>query len=295
MDTKDLQTFAEVVRHGSFVGAAKALGQDPSVVSRAISGLEARIGVRLFERSTRKISITEAGAAYHARIEPLLAELEDAGAEARDLTASPRGTLRVSASTAFGEAVIVPALPSFRERYSDITLEFLFDDRPVDLIGEKIDLAVRLSPEAPPDMVVSRLMMTRYHVVASPTYLERNPLSQPSDLEDHDCLRFPFDGYRDRWKFRHNETETSVPVSGSIVMAAAMALKKAALAGLGPALLADWMVRDAIQAGDLVDPFPDYRVTATTYDTGAWVIYPSRSYLPLKTRSFIDHLRAAVR
>ena len=239
MDTKDLRTFSEVVRQGSFVGAAKALGQDPSVVSRAISGLEGRIGVRLFERSTRRIVITEAGAAYHARIEPLLAELEDAGAEARDLTASPRGTLRVSASTAFGEAVIVPALPSFRERYSDITLEFLFDDRPVDLIGEKIDLAVRLSPEAPPDMVVSRLMMTRYHVVASPIYLERNPLSQPSDLEDHDCLRFPFDGYRDRWLFRRNETETSVPVSGSTVMAGAMVLKKAALAGLGPALLAD--------------------------------------------------------
>lgn len=295
MDTQTLNLFCDVVTRGSFSATAKAQNIDPSVVSRGISGLEHKLGFRLFERSTRRIALTEAGRHYHSRIAPLLEEFGDAANAARDLVEHPKGRLHISASTAFGQTVLVPMLAAFRTRYPEVTLYLDLSDRLVDLIAEEIDVAVRIGPQAPPDTIVSRLMHTRYHVVASPAYLASHPLNSPQDLTTHDCLRFPLPGFREFWTFSNPTGTVDVPVSGSVEIAGALAMREAARAGMGPTLLADWMLGKDLASGRLIDPFPHMQVSAASRDTEPYILTASRNYQPLKTRCFIDSLRAHVK
>ena len=292
MDTNALQLFASVVARGTFTAAADAAGLDPSAVSRAVAGLERQLGFRLFERSTRRIALTEAGAAYHARIAPILSDLDAAATVARDLVDTPSGMLRVSASTAFGEAVIVPMLAAFRAENPGVAIALRLSDAQVDLIGEGIDVAVRMTPDAPQDMVTRKLMTTRYRVVASHEWSALHALKTPRDLSDHACLVFPYSGFRDLWRFRDaSGNVTDVPVQRGIEITGAMAMAAAARAGLGPALLADWLIGGDVAAGRLVDLLPDHDAAGGSFDTGAYILMPSRAYLPLKTRRFVDALR----
>ncbi|MEO1471820.1 MAG: LysR substrate-binding domain-containing protein, partial [Pseudomonadota bacterium] len=155
------------------------------------------------------------------------------------------------------------------------------------------DLAIRLGPAPTGDLVCTRLASTRYCVVASPGWRDRaGPLAGPGALSDHDCLRFTLPGFRSRWLFRAPDgAEVGVEVGGRILIANALALRRAAEAGLGPSLLADWLVAGALAEGRLVDLFPGHQATATTWDTAAWALYPARAYLPQKTRAAIDFLR----
>lgn len=293
MNTRALTLFAEVAHHGSFAQVAKMRDIDPSSVSRAIGGLEADLGLRLFQRTTRAMRLTEAGELYLARAMPLIAELERIGVEARKIRTTPAGTLRLTASVTFGQRRIVPLLGVFRRRYPDIHVECLFTDANVDLVGERIDLAVRLAPAITGDVVVSKLMDTRYRVVASPAYLATaDAIGAPDDLVAHPCLMFHLPGYRNAWRFRARDgAERSVPVTGPLTLSPAGSVRDAALGALGPALLADWLIEDDLAAGRLVDVLPEWQASATDFDTAAWLVYPSRSYLPAKTRVTIDFLR----
>jgi len=293
MDLEALKLFVTVVRRGSFAEAARETDLDPSSVSRVIAGLEVELGLRLFQRSTRRMSLTEAGGLYLARVEPLIEELECARTEARDVGASPTGTLRLTASVTFGQTVIVPLLPEFRARHPALKLDAIFTDANVGLVAERIDLAIRLAPSVEGDVIATRLMATRYRVVASASYMARAPaLETPSDLGRHSCLLFPFRTFRSRWTFKDAEGGTQdVAIQGDVTLSTAVALRDAALLGLGPALLPHWLVDADIGSGRLVDLFPDHAVTATTFDTAAWLVYPSRSYLPNKVRVMIDFLK----
>lgn len=295
MNIENLTLFCETVTRGSFSAVAKAHNLDPSIVSRAISGLEKKLGFRLFERSTRRISMTEAGRHYYDRIAPLLSEMDIAADTARDLVECPKGRLHVSASPAFGQTVLVPMLADFRAAYPDVQIFLDLTDRLIDLIDEGVDVAIRMAPVAPPDLIVSRLMHTRYHVVASPDYLSKYPMIRPQDLEQRDCLRFAMPGFREMWMFHSKAGQVDVPVSGSIEISGALALRQAALAGHGPTLLADWMLGDDLASGRLIDPFPNFDVTAIGCETGPYILTASRAYLPLKTRCFIDALRKHVK
>lgn len=295
MNTEDIALFVEIARHGSFAGTARARGTDPSSISRSVAALEAQLGVRLFQRTTRRLSLTEAGEACLARVAPLMDELEDALAATRDTRARPRGTLRLSASVAFGQQIVVPLLGGFRRAFPLVGVECLFTDANVDLVGERVDLAIRLAPAVEGDVIVSKLMDTRYLVVASPSYLAGAPaLHQPSDLASHRVLRFPLRDYRSRWLFRGPSGEIfEQPVDGDLVLAPAGAIRDAAVGGLGPALLPDWLVREDVASGRLVRCLADWAVTATRFDTAAWLVYPSRAHLPAKTRAMIGFLREA--
>ena len=274
---------------------AKTRGTDPSTVSRAVAALEERLGVRLFQRTTRSLSLTEAGDIYLARALPLIEELARIGAEARATKAEPKGVLRLTASVTFGQAMILPLLPAFRAAYPDIRLECLFTDQNLDLIADRIDLAIRLAPEIGGDVIASRLMTTRYRVVASAAYLANAPsLATPEDLAAHRLLLFSIRPFRTRWLFRTAEATREVAVTGDIVISPAGAIRDAALAGLGVALLPNDLTDPEIAAGRLTRLLPDWAVTATSFDTGAWLVYPSRSFLPAKTRAMIDVLRAAL-
>lgn len=296
MDVSVLQIFVEVVRQGSFAAVARDRNLDPSSVSRAIAGLEAELGIRLFQRTTRQLSPTEAGIAYFERVEPLLEEMQQAMQAAIDLSEQPKGTLRVTASVSFGQKCIVPLLADFQAMYPDLTVDLLLTDAIVDLFAERIDLAVRLGLLADSTLIAQQLMRTHYSVCTSPHYLKRyGQPESPSDIAHHNCLLFPLTGFRSRWIFRDkNGNLSDTPVHGRTIISNAIALQQCAIAGMGLALLPHWLIAADLQAGTLTNVFPDYEVTATDFNAAAWLVYPSRTYVPLKVRVFIDFLKRSI-
>jgi DNA-binding transcriptional LysR family regulator len=297
MDLAMLRTLALVAQHGSFAAAARVLDLDPSSVSRIVANAEASLGLRIFQRTTRRLRITEEGEIYLRRAVPLIEELEHAREEAGRARSEPSGTLRLTASVAFAHECIVPHLGDFHGRYPEISLELLPTDATLDILANGIDLAIRLAPAPEGDLVSTRLIRTRYRVCAAPGYLaQHGPLSGPRDLSGLNCLRFALPEFRSRWLFRRaGEEPFEVAVSGRTVIANALSLRQAARDGLGPALLADWLIGGDLARGDLVDLFPEYDCTATEFDTAAWALYPSRSFLPRKVRVAIDFLREKLR
>lgn len=293
MDLAVLQIFVDVMKQGSFAAVARDRNLDPSSISRAIAGLEDELGVRLFQRTTRQLSPTEAGSAYFERVEPLVEEMQQAIDVAADVSGQPKGVLRVTASVSFGLKRLVPLLPDFQALYPDLTLDLLLTDAVVDLFAERIDVAIRLGPLADSTLIAQQLLQTRYTVCASPHYLQqRGQPAIPGDVEHHNCLLFPLAGFRTRWIFRNRDGMLSdVLVQGRTIISTAIALQQCAIAGMGLALLPHWLIADDLQTGALVDVFPAYDVTATDFSTSAWLVYPSRAYVPLKVRVFIDFLK----
>ncbi len=299
MEILNLEIFVDVMRHGSFAAAARERGIDPSTVSRAIAGLERELQVRLFQRTTRRLSPTEAGQEYFQRIEPLVGELIATKSAMTDHGSAPAGTIRLSASVAFGQACLVPLLPKLTAEYPDLSIDLVLTDINVDIIADRIDLAIRLGNRQASalnqDLIGLKLFETHYRVCASTSYLKSEgwPV-QPAALSSHDCLLLDLPNYRDKWQFRSpgGDVET-VPVEGRMKISNPLALREACLAGLGPALLANWLTGEALADGRLIDLYPGIEVSAGGFDTAAWLLYPSRSYLPQKVRVVIDFLKAA--
>ncbi|MEM8839118.1 MAG: LysR substrate-binding domain-containing protein, partial [Pseudomonadota bacterium] len=191
MDISSLKVVLLVEAQGSLAGAARVLGVDPSSISRIVSSVESELGIRLFQRTTRRLVVTDEGRTYLQRLGPLLEEMDAAREEATGKRSLPTGILRLTASTAFSTEVIVPHLPEFRKRYPDIAIDLISHDANLDLVENQIDLAIRLAPVPKGDLISTRLMTTAYRVVASPAYLKRHPVGgAPSDVASHDCLRF---------------------------------------------------------------------------------------------------------
>lgn len=199
----------------------------------------------------------------------------------------------MTASVAFAEVCIVPLLRDFHTLYSEMAIELLPTDETLDLAANGMDLGIRLGPAPTGDLITTKIMSTRYLVCASPEFIgARGPISSPQELSTQNCLRFALPEFRTRWRFRPKDGPVlDVPVSGNTVIANALSLRRAAIDGLGPVLLADWLVRDDIASGALVELFPDHACTATEFDTAAWALYPSRAYLPRRVRVMIDFLR----
>ncbi|MGF1514447.1 MAG: LysR substrate-binding domain-containing protein [Elainellaceae cyanobacterium] len=293
MDVSVLEIFVDVMNQGSFVNVARDRDLDPSSVSRAIAGLEKELGIRLFHRTTRQISPTEAGIIYFEHIEPLIGELQQAVDATTKVASQLKGELRVTASVSFGHKCIVPLLPKFRSLYPDLTIDLLLTDAVIDLLSDRIDLAIRLGLLSDSTLIAQRLMQTDYCVCASPDYLRghRQP-RKPSDIEYHNCLLFPLPGFRSRWIFRDKNGEQSeASVKGNIIISSAISLQQCAAAGMGLALLPNWLVKEDLQSGTLIHVLQEYSVTATNFDTAAWLVYPSRSYTPRKIKVLIDFLK----
>lgn len=293
MDVENLRIFVEVCRRGSFASVARDRNVDPSSISRVVASLEEELGTRLFQRSTRRMSLTEAGNVYLGRVEALVDELEHARDEVLAVSACPVGTLRLTVTVAFGHQCLLPLLPTFRALFPALKLELLLTDTYLDLVSERVDLAVRLGPNLDTNLIGVKLFNTRYHVCVSPAYLAREKsLHVPEDIGNHKCLLFPLPEFRSRWLFRDTAGKVSeVPVDGDVVISSALALRECARVGMGPALLADWLIGDDLAQGRLIDPYPGYHVAATDFQTAAWLLYPSRSYLPDKVRVMIDFLK----
>lgn len=272
-----LKMFVAAVDAKGFSAAARGLDLATSSVTRMVDALEQELGTVLLNRSTRQVTVTEAGAAYYQSARQVLEYLAEADASVMDGGDEPSGPLRVSVPTAFGRRMISPHIGTLLARHPRLELDITLTDEIVDLLGERVDLSIRLGVAAPMDGVVAKpLGEFRRHVVASPAYLaERGTPAQPLALAEHDCLRFNYGAARQVWTFHGPEGEVRVPVRGRLRSNNIEVLREVALAGSAVALLPDWLVDDDIAAGRLLSLFPGQRVNAD--DTRAQI---TALYLP---------------
>ncbi|MEO1369764.1 MAG: LysR substrate-binding domain-containing protein, partial [Acidobacteriota bacterium] len=258
--------------------------------SRAVASLEAELGAKLFQRSTRRLAPTEAGAMLRGRLEGLVEELEDVRLLMREARDEVQGELRVLAPVSFALQNVVPLLPELAQRHPRLRFDLRLSDALLDLVDERIDVAIRLGPLPDSGLISRRLAPLRSAIAASPAYLERfgRPRT-PDELASHECLQLDMPGFSPLWRLRDASGEVrGVSVSGRLRTSNAIALKECALAGMGVVLQARWILGRELRSGQLVDLFPGYEVTAATFDNAAYLLYPSRAYLPRKAQVFMD-------
>lgn len=289
----DLSVFKEVVAANSFAGAAKQLGMTPSGVSRKISRFEERLGVRLFHRTTRSLSLTEAGHALSEQSISILASIEAAEATVRDLSSTPRGVLRIAASDALSQEVIVPFLPGFLTRYPELSVTIIQGDGGVDLLNERVDVALMFERPDETTFIVKKIVKDPWIVCASPRYFSKFGEPQvPEDLYDHKCLTIHARGRtRDHWKFVQNGSPQTIKVS-SRFSSIGLNVKAAALEGLGVARLAHFLVCPDIERGLLKPVLVDFMPRS---DRSIYAVYPNRQHLASKARVFLDSFSHYVR
>ncbi len=296
MNTTHLDIFIDCMRICNFTEVAKLRNIDPATVTRAISTLEGELTVKLFQRTTRRIEPTEAGQAYFAKVEPIVEELYKAKLATTGTLDKPKGVLRVSAPVSFAQMNITPLLPLFAERYPGISFEYILTDEDLDLVAHHIDVGIRVGSLQDSQMIAVKLAPMDTRVCASPEYLGKygNP-QQPAELSNHKCLVLGYRGFaRNRWKFHKKHSTSTVAIDALLTTSNAMAIKQCTLAGMGISLLATWMIKDELNEGQLMDLFPNMSVTSALQEAAAWLVYPSREYLPNKTRLFIDFLREKI-
>lgn len=283
-----LEAFVKVAETQSFSEAARRLRASKSVVSRQIAALEAELGARLFQRTTRSMTLTEAGRGYFERASRILADLEDANLSVSQLQATPRGQLRVNAPMSFGLLHLAPALPDFLERYPEVDVDLTMNDRFVDLIDEGFDLAVRAGKLEDSSLVARKLAPVRRVVCASPDYLKARGTPQtPDDLARHDCLCYSNLSMAHDWRFVTEKGEPwPVDVRGRLNVNNGDALKIAALRGLGFVNLPTFIVGSELQAGTLVTVLDKY----IPQDATLSAVYPHSRHLSPKVRAFVDFL-----
>lgn len=296
MNHEHLRIVVQIAQHGNFSSVAKIHRLDPSSVSRIVQSVERDLGVRLFQRSARHVALTEAGAAYVARVTHLLEELDAAGDAVKSMESRPSGVLRITASVAFGQACLVPLMPEFARLYPDIMLELIFDDANLDIVADRVDLALRLSPRMGQDLVRVKWFDATYTICASPAYVETHQaIERLEDLVHHRCVLFGHEHPQSTWHLRNDAGVTqSMTVPIAMVASNGLAQKALTLAGVGPALMPIWLSGPEIASGALMQILPGYAVTPNDFEGAAWLLYPHRSFLPAKTRAIVNFLQARV-
>jgi len=275
--------FVAVAEAGSFTAAGRQLGISTAQVSRQISALENRLATKLLYRTTRKVSLTEAGQIYYQHCRQALNDLEEAEQAMTDLQRTPQGTLRLTAPTTYGETRIAPLLHEFVARYPALNLEIKLTNRKVDLIEEGFDLAIRLGLLEDSSLIAKRLTTRRQYVCASPEYLaDHGEPHSLSELVRHHCLQ----GTLDYWRFQHQGQPKTIKISGRIRCNSGQALLDAALKGLGIVQLPDYYVQPHIEQGQLRVLLADLQPP----EEGIWALYPSSRHLSTKVRMVVDFL-----
>jgi len=285
--SSDLAVFVHVVRASSFTAAGERLGVPKSTISRRIARLEDRLGVRLLQRNSRAISVTEEGSWLYDRIADAVDTLEAAEAELGELAVRPRGRLRVSAPVTMGHLYLGPVIADFARAYPDIELQLDLSDRFVDLVGERYDVALRAGTLKDADLVARRIWHAGLTVVGSPAYLaERGTPSSPKDLQEHDGLINDHTPWRERWRFAG---DVVAPIPRRLTSNSWDVLREAAVQGLGLAQVPTFQVGREIAEGTLVEVLADHQRP----DDGLWIVFPTADHIPLKVRAFVDHVVAS--
>ncbi len=288
----DIAVFVQVVRDGSFTKAAERLELSRSVVSKYVTRLEERLGARLLNRTTRRLSLTEAGRVFYERSRRGLEDIEDAEAEVSRLQDEPRGVLRVNSPMSFGIRHVAPALPEFLAQYPEVSVDMNLDDRKVDVIEEGFDVSIRITELPDSSLVARRIAPCRHIVVAAPRYLERHGTPHvPEDLRDHNIISYQYQESAADWHFlAPDNRQVSVPVSGSMQMNNSLALREALLEGAGIMRTPTFVVGDDLAAGRLVSLLKNYK----TLEVSIYLVYPQRRHLSPKVRAFVDFMAARI-
>jgi DNA-binding transcriptional LysR family regulator len=288
MDPLDgIAAFARVVDSGSFSAAAGRLKISKSAVSAHVQRLEERLGIRLLTRTTRRLSLTEAGAAYYRHCARILAEAEAAEQAASALQREPRGTLRISAPDTFGWMHVAPAIPAFLRRYPDLGVDISLSPAHVNLVDEGLDLAIRIGVLADSPLVVRKLAPSRLIVCAAPAYLkDRGTPRDPDELARHSCLCTNLLPWGDEWRLIGKRGEVRVAVRGTFRSNNAEMLRAAALDSLGIAVLPSWAVSEPLRTGALRRVLETWEPPASTI----YAAYPDKRLMSMKVRAFVDHL-----
>ncbi|MFJ2684339.1 LysR family transcriptional regulator [Pseudomonas sp. NPDC087342] len=281
-----IQVFVTVVERGSMSAAADKLGLSRQVVSRYLAELEAWAGVRLMHRTTRKLSVTPAGMDLLPRCHQILDLTGDIQSSLAARPATPSGLLRVTVSTSFGQVHLAPAIVEYLRLYPQVEIDIVSADRTVNLIDERIDLALRISNELDPNLIARELARCRSVICASPAYLAEHGTPQDiQDLREHNCLSHFYFG-KNIWHFEHHGETVSVPVSGNIRGNETSTLMQATLAGGGIAMLPRYLAAPAIQSGKLVEVLNEYLAPSARL----YAVYASRKNMPTSLRTLLDFL-----
>ena len=280
--------FARVVEAGGFSAAARELSLSKASVSKRIARLEDRLGVRLLNRTTRRLSLSEAGEAFYGGCRRMVSEAEAAEQAVTHLAAAPRGTLRVNAPMSFGQLHLAPALTAFLERYPELAVDLVLDDREVNLVQEGFDVGVRIKALRDSSLIARRLAPFRALVCAAPSYLEAQGVpTRPEDLNRHACLLYSYLPEPDVWTLEGPGGERRVRVKGRLRANNGEALLRAAVAGFGVVLQPTFLVGEAVRAGRLRPLLTDWTVSQAV---GIHAIYPASRNLSPKVRVFVDFL-----
>ncbi len=291
-DFVTLQTFVSVVESGTLSRAAERLETTAGAVSRRIAALEQRLGLRLLNRTTRRLSLTEAGERYYEDVVSVLRALEEAEDRATHLSDAPRGNLRVAAPLSFGVKTLAPLLPGFSARYPSLRVSIDLDDRLVDILESAADLALRIGPLEDSTLVARRIRDYRRVVCAAPAYLARRGEPRaPADLAGHDCLHYSNIALKEEWSFGAGEgLVQTVEVRGPLCANNGDLLRKVAVAGMGVCALPEFIAADDLAAGRLQAILTGFEAPALTL----WALWPSRRFVPAKVRVFVDYLAACL-
>jgi DNA-binding transcriptional LysR family regulator len=281
-----MSTFVKVVEAGGFAAASRKLRMSPSTVTEHIQALEERLGARLLNRSTRKISVTEVGKAYYERCLQILADADDADNVVQAAQSTPRGKLNLNASVAI-PPLLAPVIAEFTALYPEVSLNVTMSDRMLDIVEEGFDLAIRLLPVPESSLIVRTIGTYRLLLCGSPEYLKARGTPQaPADLVNHNCLNFAASPWSGDWQFSTARGDERIAVSGNMESNSANALRLAAVHGQGLTLLPSFLVVDELRSGRLVPLLSSF--LRTQYPICA--VYPHRHHLSAKVRSFLDLL-----
>ncbi|QRM42972.1 LysR family transcriptional regulator [Rhizobium sp. BG4] len=281
----DLEIFAKVVSTGSMSLAGRALGFSPAVVSKRIKRLEDRLGTRLLQRTTRQISLTEAGQGFYDRVLGILAGLEEAEYYISGRSAQMHGTLKISAPTSFGRMHIAPHLKRFMEAHPELAINLVLTDEFSDIVGAGFDLAIRIAELTDSSLVARRLAPVRRLLCAAPSYLDSHGMPTGiEDLRNHRCL--PAHN-NDVWRLEGPDGAMTLRPEGMLITNSSEVIRETVISGLGIALRSTWDIGEELKSGKLVQVLPAYEGSRSV---ALSAVYPSRQFLPAKVRLFIDYL-----
>ncbi|RED53834.1 LysR family transcriptional regulator [Aestuariispira insulae] len=287
-DVNDMAVFVRVAELGSLSGAGHDLRLSPAVVSNRIAKLEDRLGVRLLNRTTRKVQMTEEGQVYFDHCVHILQQIEEVESTLSEKKQAPKGVLKVTMPTSFGKMHVSPIIPDFMENYPDVEVRLQLTERMVSLVEEGMDIGIRVGKLDNSSMIARTLAPDTRYICGAPDYLKKHGIPKtPADLADHNCLLLRFPGSRQfKWTFLENGEAVQYSVAGNMDSNNSEVLLQWALAGQGLVMKSTWETSEHLQSGALVPVLTDYM----PQDLSVSAIYPHSRYLPPKVRVFIDFL-----
>lgn len=292
-----MQVFVSAVQEGSFSAAGRRLGLSPASVSRLIGTLEDRLDTRLLNRTSRALTLTEAGESYFAEATGILQRVAAANERVRSFGGHPKGTLRVHSRIFVGNQFLVPLIPRFLAENPDLTVELMLSNEECDLVDQNVDVDIRVGKLRDSSYVVRKLKESERVVVASNAYLENHGAPRtPEDLANHNCLAYRLNLGQSVWAFQDTAgNRTDVTVRGNFRTDFGPALRGLALDGVGLCLMYEWAVREDIEQGRLIRLFSDYHVSHVGFDNGLYAVFQRSRHDAPKTRRFVDFIANAFR